>query len=260
MLFFRLTPHALSELRDESDHALRCAPGCRGLVGRRVAPAHATPNIHTVGFRRRDSTGLYASSASLPRFVPHPAPLQRDSRHPHSHPALPRLGGFVSTGRDCPARVAPMSRREAQRPDGPGSRARRAERQSSTARRAAYAGLDRYSCSRSPSSPAAARRCALGAPTLWLHSAPHLRRESTASPGLTKFTARGEGAQDSLTKSPQKACGAPLATLGLFLSDWKKREHACVALPINTYLLRENTRCSCLVHFTVPVRGRLPSR
>ena len=177
MLFFRLTPHALSELRDESDHALRCAPGCRGLVGRRVAPAHATPNIHTVGFRRRDSTGLYASSASLPRFVPHPAPLQRDSRHPHSHPALPRLGGFVSTGRDCPARVAPMSRREAQRPDGPGSRARRAERQSSTARRALRWSRPVFLLTLTVvAGGCATMGCALSEHHT-LHSAPHLRRE-----------------------------------------------------------------------------------
>ena len=222
MLFFRLTPHALSELRDESDHALRCAPGCRGLVGRRVAPAHATPNIHTVGFRRRDSTGvttgLYASSASLPRFVPHPAPLQRDSRHPHSHPALPRLGGFVSTGRDCPARVAPMSRREARRPDGPGSRARRAERQSSTARRALRWSRPVFLLTLTVvAGGCATMGCALSEHHT-LHSAPHLRREFRP----TKFTARGEGVRTR--KSPQKACGAPLATLGLLLSPDEARE------------------------------------
>ena len=256
MLFFRLTPHAL---RDESDHALRCAPGCRGLVGRRVAPAHATPNIHTVGFRRRDSTGvttgLYASSASLPRFVPHPAPLQRDSRHPHSHPALPRLGGFVSTGRDCPARVAPMSRREAQRPDGPGSRARRAERQSSTARRALRWSRPVFLLTLTVVAGGCATMgwCTFEHHTL--HSAPHLRRER-ASAGSTHPNSPRARRRGRTRKSP--ACGAPRVRW-LFLSDWKKREHACVA-PINTYLLRENTRCSCLVHFTVPVRGRLPSR
>ena len=205
MLFFRLTPHALSELRDESDHALRCAPGCRGLVGRRVAPAHATPNIHTVGFRRRDSTGvttgLYASSASLPRFVPRPAPLQRDSRHPHSHPALPRLGGFVSTGRDCLARVAPMSHREARRPDGPGPRARRAERQSSTARRALRWSRPVFLHTLTVvAGGCATMGCALSEHHT-LHSAPHLRREFHE----IRPVAKGSG----LEKSPG-SCGAPL--------------------------------------------------
>ena len=188
-----------------------------------------------------------------PRFVPHPAPLQRDSRHPPGHTALPRLGGFVSTGRDCPARVAPMSHREARRPDGPGSRARRAERQSSTARRALRWSRPVFLLTLTVvAGGCATMGCALSEHHT-LHSAPHLRREFRP----TKFTARGEGVRTR--KSPQKACGAPLAVRWLFLSDWKKREHACVA-PINTYLLRENTRCSCLVHFTVPVRGRLPSR
>ena len=168
MLFFRLTPQH-PETRVEE------APGDASRL--LMQPPTFTPSAFAVGIppvSRPASTHrrLHCRGSC---HVPHRC--SRDSRHPHSHPALPRLGGFVSTGRDCPARVAPMSRREARRPDGPGSRARRAERQSSTARRALRWSRPVFLHTLTVvAGGCATMGCALSEHHT-LHSAPHLRRE-----------------------------------------------------------------------------------
>ena len=171
-----------------------------------VAPAHPTPTFTppaiAVGIppvSRPASTHRRLHCRGSCR-IPVPRTAARDSHHPHSHPALPRLGGFVSTGRDCPARVAPMSRREARRPEGPGSRARRAERQSSTstARRALRWSRPVFLLTLTVvAGGCATMGCALSEHHT-LHTAPHLRREIRS----TKFAARRRGLD---SKSPQEA-------------------------------------------------------
>ena len=139
----RFSAGALGRVHEASPKSrATCAVPPPGLGGSSIRRAHdarkpsrskprfSAALVH-VGFRRRDSTGASRLHCRGSCRIPH-----RCSAMPPPSQALPRLGGFVSTGRDCPARVAPMSRREARRPEGPGSRARRAERQSSTARRA----------------------------------------------------------------------------------------------------------------------------
>ena len=159
---------------------------CRGALGWSgdasrllIQPQHSHPRLSPVGIppvSQPASTHRRLHCRGSCR-IPVPRTAARDSHHPHSHPALPRLGGFVSTGRDCPARVAPMSRREARRPEGPGSRARRAERQSSTARRALRWSRPVFLLTLTVvAGGCATMGCALSEHHT-LHSAPHLRRE-----------------------------------------------------------------------------------
>ena len=113
----------------------------------------------------------------------------------------PCVDNAGSTGRDCPARVAPMSRREARRPEGPGSRARRAERQSSTARRALRWSRPVFLLTLTVvAGGCATMGCALSEHHT-LHSAPHLRREFHE----IRPVAKGSGLEKSTG-----SCGAPL--------------------------------------------------
>ena len=210
MLFFRLTPHAL---RDESDHALRCAGvPWAGRATRRACscnPQHSHRRLSPSGFHRCHDRPLriVGFTAEVRAASPCPAPLHAIAATLTVNPALPRIGGFLSTGRSCPAHVAPMSRREARRPDGPGSRARRAERQSSTARRALRWSRPVFLLTLTVvAGGCATMGCALSEHHT-LHSAPHLRREFRP----TKFTLARRRGQDSKKSTESLRCTARYA-------------------------------------------------
>ena len=159
---------------------------CQGAVGWSgdasrllIQPQHSHRRLSPSGFHRCHDRPLriVGFTAEVRAASPCPAPLHAIAATLTVNPALPRIGGFLSTGRSCPAHVAPMSRREARRPEGPGSRARRAERQSSTARRALRWSRPVFLLTLTVvAGGCATMGCALSEHHT-LHSAPHLRRE-----------------------------------------------------------------------------------